>query len=110
MCCPCCTNTLDLGCFEPCGLTFTAGVVGVGEGGVWSIKLDFLRRFVGFSETLADGDPIAFDLEGINEMFTYTAQIFKPDGTIFTYTDGDGNTFDCFKFSTKKGGSAAITL
>jgi len=99
-----------LGCFEPCGLTFNAGVVGMGEAGVWIIRLTFGRRNLTVGVTLAEGDDIIFPLDWINELYTYTAQITKPDGTIFEFTDPDNVVFDCFKFSTQKGGQTAITL
>jgi len=110
MCCPCCDNTLNLGCFSPCGLIFDAGIVGIGEGGEWSLRLDFGRRFLIFDNTFIDGQAIRFQLSNINELFTYTATITKPDGSIFTFTDIDSNVFDCFRFSTKLNGSTEINL
>lgn len=100
-----------MGCFDPCGLTVDAGIVGPGDGGVWQIRLIFGRRFILLGQTFAEGDPIIFVFDNVNENYTYTAQITKPDGTIFEYTDPDNVVFDCFKFSTKKGGSnVAVTI
>ena len=69
MCCPCCVNTLNLGCFAPCALVFNAGVVGIGNAGVWSLRLNFGRSFLLFDVTLAEGDPIDSALNNINENY-----------------------------------------
>jgi hypothetical protein len=109
MCCPCCINTLNLGCFNPCGLVFDAGVVGVGDAGDWSLRVDFGRSFLIFDNTFVEGQPIRFKLSNINELYTYTATITKPDGSLFTLTVGD-IVYDCFKFSTKLNGASEISL
>lgn len=110
MCCPCCTNTLNLGCVDPCLIDFNAGVVGVGDAGIWSLRLDFGRSFILFEITLAEGDPILFAIDGLNENYTFTATITKPDGSTFTFTDADANVYDCFKFTTKINAPTEITL
>lgn len=110
MCCPCCVNTLNLGCFSFCSPVFNAGTVGVGDAGVWSLRLNFGRSFLLFEIILAEGDPIEFTLDNINENYTFTATITKPDGTEFTYTDIDSNVYDCFKFTTKINAPNEINL
>lgn len=100
-CCNCCTNTLELGCFHPCGLIFDASaVVGALEAGVWSLELAFGRRNLKYEETLIVGQQIRFYLFNINENYTFVAVIKRPDGTIFTVTDA-GIIYDCFQFTTK---------
>lgn len=107
MCCPCCDNTLDLGCFDPCDLVFDAGISDAE--GEWELRLTYGRRFLFFTNDLIVGQPIRFALDNINENYTYTAQITKPDGTIFTYTQGE-EIYDCFKFTTKINGKSEIAL
>lgn len=109
MCCPCCNNTFDAGCFDSCGLTLEAGIVGVGEAGIWQLKLGFGRRKIVFDVTFQEGDDLIFALDFINELYTYTAQIIKPDGTIYTFTI-DNVEYDCVKFATQKGGNTIISI
>lgn len=100
-CCNCCTNTLDLGCFAPCGLTidFSNGAVS-GIEGEWLIEYEFGRRSGSQSVTLAADEPIAFTFTELNENYTYTATITDPDGDTYTRTV-DGTEYDCFKFKTR---------
>jgi len=100
-CCNCCTNTLNLGCFAPCGLSidFSDGVAS-GIAGDWSIQYEFGRRSGSKTVTLTDADPIVFTFTELNENYTFTATITDPNGDTYTQTV-DGIEYDCFKFKTR---------
>jgi hypothetical protein len=102
-CCNCCTNTLNLGCFAPCGLAidFSGGEPAV-IAGEWVIKYEFGRRSGSQTVTLSDADPIAFTFTELNENYTYTATITDPNGNTYTRSV-DGIEYDCFKFKTRAG-------
>jgi hypothetical protein len=100
-CCNCCTNTLFVGCFPPCGLTidFSNGAAS-GIDGDWSISYEFGRVSGSQTVTLTAADPIAFTFTELNEYYTFTAAITDPNGDTYIQTV-DGIEYDCFKFSTK---------
>jgi len=110
-CCNCCTNTLNLGCFDSCGLTFdTAEIVGVLNVGDWVIEMQQGRRKIKFIQAFALADPVIFNLYNLNENFTYEDVIITdPTGSQFTYTFG-GIVYDCFKFTTQYNSSNEIIL
>lgn len=106
MCCPCCDNTLTLGCFDPCGLIFDTGTIaGIGEDGTYTLILGFGRRDFRIEQDVAVGEPIKFSIPEVNENYTYIAQIKKPDGDVWMFGE-----YDCFKFTTKLGGEPEIIL
>jgi hypothetical protein len=96
-CCPCCDNIKNLGCFSACDLGVNFGYeVDEGEEGEWSILLNFGRSGIVFSQVFEEGDELIFNLEGLNENYTYIGQITKPNGEVLVVDDAD-----CFQFTTK---------
>jgi len=105
-CCPCCENTLELGCFEPCELVFDTGqTAGIGEDGEYTIVLRFGRRNTRVYNDISVGQPIRFQLPALNENYTYIAQILDPNGDVWL-----SGIYDCFKFTTIIGGDSEIIL
>jgi hypothetical protein len=110
-CCNCCTNTIFLGCFDPCGIEFDFDyIIPIGGGGEYQLYLEFGRQYQKFVETFNDGDALIFDLNNLNENYTYSGYLLLPDGTHFIFTDSLGNTYDCFEFMTKIGSQSGINL
>jgi hypothetical protein len=100
-CCNCCTNTLNLGCFAPCGLNidFSGGEFG-NIAGDWTIEYEFGRRSGSITNTLAEKEAVNFTFTELNENYTYTATITDPNGDKYT-RNVDGIEYDCFKFKTR---------
>lgn len=73
-----CSCTTDLGCVDPCGnleLEDTASYTGT-----YTLKVGYLGSTVKVESAQTVGEPIAFPLAGLNENFTFTAEILEPDG------------------------------
>lgn len=73
-----CDCTTDLGCFDPCGnleLEDTANYTGN-----YTLKVGYLGSTVKVEAAQTIGEPIAFPLSGLNESFTFTAEILEPEG------------------------------
>lgn len=110
MCCHCCNNTKNLGCFDPCGIQFETGAnVPVGEAGEWTLYIAFNRRIKAYRNTLIEGQPINFTVGCITPYYTYKAYIAKPDGTIAVFSI-DGTGFDCFEFTTNLEAGPGISM
>ena len=109
-CCKCCENTLNLGCFDPCGIQFEVGQsVPVGEAGQWALYLNFGRKLLAYRNELIEGQPINFLVGCINAYYTYTGYIEKPDGTTLYFVK-DGIEYNCFQFSTQIEAKPGIML
>ena len=102
-CCNCCEKTLNLGCINSCNALFNTGIVAdVLNEGVWVLQLTFGSISIYYSDNVVEGDTIVFDMPNLNENYTYTGQIIKPNGEILNI-EVDGIEYDCIEFSTKVG-------
>ena len=103
MSCFCCESVYNLGCVPACEGNFidTGIIAGEGEGGVYTMVFNFDGIEVSTSATIADGDSIKFEFDSncMNESYTYTAQIYDPEGDIVPLTYEE-ITYDCIKFQT----------
>lgn len=110
MCCHCCTNTKNLGCFDPCGIQFETGAnVPAGDAGEWVLYIVFNRRILSFRKEFIEGDAITFEVGCVTPYYTYKAYISKPDGSIAIFSIG-GIEFDCFEFTTNLEAGTGISL
>jgi hypothetical protein len=100
-CCNCCTNTLNLGCFDACSVIIDTGIVAdLTNEGTWILSLEFGRRTVYYSADIVAGDNVIFTLDSLNESYTYVGQIIDPNGTVISINQG-GTDYDCIQFTTK---------
>lgn len=93
----CCTHTLDFCEQDVCDLIdfdITAQVTGIHK-----LITFFLGRMITIQEQFDAGDKIKFPLDGLNENFQYTAELFDPAGTKILIRKNDVD-YDCFKFKT----------
>lgn len=85
----CSTNILNLGCYP-----FTIGEIDSGwvadADGEWKVVTHYhgIRREQVLD--LENGDPLVIDTTNWNEDYTYTIQVFAPDGTLFESGGYDG--------------------
>jgi len=96
----CCDTKLDLGCINPClplQISYISPVAGT-----YILELNSGIRTDQISATIDAGEPLIFDLEGINEDMTFTAKIYL-SGSAIVFKDSKGIVYDCFTFTTKIG-------
>jgi len=96
----CCQNSLDLGCINPC-LPLQISYIAPADG-TYILELDSGIRTDQISATIDAGEPLIFDLEGINEDMTFQAKIYL-GGAAPSFKDAADTVFDCFTFTTKIG-------
>jgi hypothetical protein len=99
---PCCCSTI----YRVCDVIVCDGQdlvlpVTVPADGEYTLELDFLQDVIRKMATLTAGDNFTFNMEDINERFTYVGHIKGPDGAPITF-DIDGVVYDCIEFTTKK--------
>lgn len=95
----CCIKTLNLCNVHVCGSLEIEQLIGSGEGGDYTLKLDYFNTQITLSEQQVDGTNIIFDVSGLNENFEFTGQIFDSAGNLVSITVGD-EVYDCIKFKT----------
>ncbi len=96
-CACCCTNTLNFCEQDVCGsIDFD---IKAQVNGVHKLVTYFLATKITMSKTFAVDDEISFDLDGLNEGYEYTAELFDPEGTKILIRKS-GVDYDCFKFRT----------
>lgn len=97
----CCVNVYDFcnqnvcgsGLFKPLNLVAL-------KTGDYVLSLDFMGIILNIKSTLTVGDPLSFDITGLNESFTYKGIILDPDNEQVEFTSGDV-IYDCVMFQTK---------
>lgn len=93
----CCINTLDFCDQDVCteiDFDITAQATGT-----HTLTTDFLGRKITITKAFDAGDKIIFPVDGLNENFQYTAQLYDPTGTQILIRKNDVD-YDCFKFKT----------
>ena len=109
-CCPCCENTLFIGCYNPCGMVIDFDmIVTGGMAGDWTLLLTFGRQKQKFVVSLAVGDDIKFNLSNLNEYYTYSLTLLDPDGNV-VMVEVNGVEYDCFEFKTQVGAMQGIII
>lgn len=109
-CCPCCENTLFLGCYNPCGMVIDFDmIVTGGMAGDWTLQLTFGRQIQNFVVSLAVGDDIKFNISNLNEYYTYSLTLLDPDGNV-VMVEVNGVEYDCFEFKTQIGAIPGIII
>ena len=109
-CCPCCENTLYLGCYNPCGMVIDFDmIVTGGMAGDWTLLLTFGRQKQKFVVSLSVGDDIKFNLSNLNEYYTYLLTLLDPDGNT-VMVEVNGIEYDCFEFKTQIGAIPGIIM
>lgn len=96
----CCDNKLDLGCINPC-LPLQISYIAPASA-TYILELNSGFRTDQISAKIEKGNPLIFNLEGINEDMTFQAKIYL-GGTALSFKDAFGSVFDCFTFTTKIG-------
>jgi hypothetical protein len=96
-CSCCCTNTLNFCEQDICGelnLDIKSQVAGMHK-----LITHFLGKKVTLSKEFDVDEEISFSLDGLNENYEYTAELYDPDGTKILIKK-DNVDYDCFKFKT----------
>jgi hypothetical protein len=98
MSCPCvCTKVLDYCTVNVCdSIDFDVEAVLDGE---HKLITDFLGVQLELTANFSIGDKIIFPINGLNENYQYTAELFDSLGRQITINK-DGIQYDCFKFQT----------
>ena len=92
-----------MGCINPClplQISYIAPAAGT-----YILELNSGIRTDQISATIEKGEPLIFDLNGINEDMTFQAKIYL-GGVALSFKDAKGNIYDCFTFTTKIGAVA----
>ncbi len=95
----CCTRVLNLCNVPVCGLLEIEQIIGSGESGEYSLKLDYFQTQIVITTEQGSGENITFDVSSLNENFEYTGQIFDSNGNLVSIVSGE-ETYDCIKFRT----------
>lgn len=96
-CLCCCTNTLNFCEQDICGdfdLDIKAQIDGLHK-----LITSFLGIRITLSKEFAVDEEIIFSLDGLNESYEYTAELFDPEGTKIIIRKNLID-YDCFKFRT----------
>jgi len=96
----CCDTKLDLGCINPC-LPLQISYISPVEG-TYILELNSGIRTDQISANIKAGEPLIFNLEGINEDMTFTAKIYFNNAAL-VFKDKAENVFNCFVLTTKIG-------
>lgn len=97
----CCTNIFRICDVIVCTGEMLTLPVSVPADGEYTLELEFLQDIIEKKSTLSAGDNFTFDIENLNERFTYVGNIKNPDGTPLKFTV-EGVEYDCLEFTTKK--------
>lgn len=96
----CCQNSLDLGCINSClplRISYIAPAAGT-----YILDLSSGIRADQITTKIDAGEPLIFDLNGINEDIKYQCKVYL-SGTALSFKDAKGIIYDCFTFTTKIG-------
>lgn len=96
----CCQNSLNLGCINPC-LPLQISYISPADG-TYILELNSGIRTDQISATIDAGEPLIFNINGINEDMQYQCKIYL-SGTVLSFKDAADTVFDCFTFTTKIG-------
>lgn len=98
--CRCCTNSLLVGCVSNCAkLIINTGSTLAGD--VFTLFVDFANTEQALQYVIpADGDKPIFELNSLNENYTFIGQVYRND-TAVKFSDSATNEYDCIKFSTR---------
>jgi len=95
----CCIKTLNLCNVPVCGSLVLDQLVGSGEGGDWTLKMDYFQTQIVLTQEQTAGESITFDVSSLNENFEFTGQIYDANGGLVSITVGE-DVYDCIKFKT----------
>ena len=96
----CCQNSLDLGCINPC-LPLQISYISPKDK-TYILELNSGIRTDQISAKIDAGEPLIFNLNGINEDMTFTAKIYL-GGVALSFKYAKSIIYDCFIFTTKIG-------
>lgn len=97
----CCKNVLHLCKVPVCGSSLIDTGIIADATGEHKLVIDFLDAEFTIKANITSGQPIKFPSGGLNENYTFTGQVFKPNGDLISFTvEGDETVFDCVSFST----------
>ncbi len=98
MSCICCTKKLNLGCVTTCDvLTISYTVPATAD---YTLLVDFGEQLIEITATIDIGNELVFDISGLNQDYTHTAQVKDAAGVVLSFIDVDLNVYDCFIFQT----------
>lgn len=93
----CCTKTLYFCKQDICGeIDFDIKALVPGE---HQLVTYFLNNRVTIKAEFEVGDEIVFPLDGLNENYQYTVELYDPNGSRINIRKDDID-YDCFKFQT----------
>lgn len=97
----CCNNILHLCRVPVCGSSMILTGINADVAGEYILVLDYLQTEYKIRATMLMDAEIKFPSIGLNENFTFTGQIRKPDGTVLEFTVGEDPTvYNCISFQT----------
>lgn len=98
----CCCNKVyrlcDQAVCDPNGLMLP---VPIPADGLYTLELNFLGDTIRKEAMLSSGDNATFDMDGLNEKYTYTGRVVDATGETLTFTV-DEIEYDCIEFTTKR--------
>lgn len=89
----CCTNTIDLGCFDGCGSIAIENTTYTGD---VFIDIKSNNTTVHQTTTATAGKPIVINLSYINENSCHTMRMYDSNGEVLVIRG-----VDCYNFRTK---------
>lgn len=99
-CCICCENSLFLGCVSTC-LELSLGVVAP-SAGTYYLQTEFAGKLIQIEGEFEQGEILSFDISGLNENYTYSAQLLDTNCAPLCYSY-EQITYDCLTFKTQTG-------
>lgn len=94
----CCTKTLNLCSADICGNEINFNILAQSSG-VHKMVTDFLGMPITIEKDFLAGDDVIFPIEGLNEDYEYTVQLFDTSNDKIVIRK-DEVDYDCFKFKT----------
>lgn len=97
----CCTRIYSLCSVNPCGDTLELPIP-VTLDGLHTLELDMLGKLLTTTAHQSAGAQVMiFQLDELNENFTFLGQVRDPSGEIITFTV-DEVDYNCIQFTTKR--------
>lgn len=88
----CCTNIVNIGCFDSCTPNITTGLTSDAIG-IWKIEIDYMGITKKIEIDITAPATITIP-NNFNEDYEYIFRVYRPDGTLFNNT--------CYSFKTYK--------
>ena len=96
----CCSNIMDLGCFNHCDIIEISELV-ADVTGVYTFEVTFAGHTFSLPTTFTMGDNLTLDLSYFNEHASLIVKIKDTTGEYLEYAESEFIVYDCFRINTK---------